>query len=386
MAPVVRELARLIAYPTVSHRPVDALAAYVAERHEGRGFRIERFADPSQPGKYNVVASIGPAGTDGLVISGHMDVVPTEGQPWTSDPFALTERDGRLHGRGSADMKGFIAATLAALDRIPKDAFRRELSLVWTYDEEIGCFGSARLAEAMRRDGRTLPKACLIGEPTDFRILRMHPGHVAIEIEIVGRAAHSSRPQLGVNAIEVAAALVRDIRAVIADLDRLRTAAEPDPWVPVNVARIEGGKAVNIVPDSCVLTIGYRPPPGMAAELPYEKICERLRAVTEPIVAEYGVPPARARIVRITPSMLTREGTPLQATLARHAHDAEHTGMAPFATDGGNLASLGLEPLVFGPGSIEVAHKADEYVAAADLERAVDVVEAIIRERCATTG
>ncbi|HHO53301.1 MAG TPA: acetylornithine deacetylase [Deltaproteobacteria bacterium] len=373
------DLAEMVGFPTVSNRPVTELAAHLAQRAEDLGLRVERFDDPDQDGKCTVIAVAGPGpGPDGegLTITGHMDVVPTEGQPWSSDPFALTERDGRLYGRGTADMKGFLASTHAALARIPVARLRRPLALVWTHDEEIGCLGSAKLVEAWRRDGRILPRACLVGEPTDFRILRMHPGHVAVELELSGVAAHSSRPDLGVNAIEAAARVVEQIRQLAEEL-RSERADLPElerPFVAVNVARIEGGSAVNIVPDRCVITMGYRPLPGMEPTEPWSRLLERLERLDPPVQLE-------GRIQRITPSMLTPEGTRLQAQLAPHA-SAPGCGAAGFATDGGNLAALGLQPLVFGPGSIDVAHKADEHVSIDALAKATDVVGALIQGRC----
>lgn len=373
------DLAQLVGFPTVSNRPVTALAAHLAQRAEDLGMRVERFDDPDQDGKCTVIAVAGPEpGPDGagLTITGHMDVVPTEGQPWSSDPFALTERDGRLYGRGTADMKGFLAATSAALARIPLAQLRSPLALVWTHDEEIGCLGSAKMVAAWRREGRTLPRACLVGEPTDFQILRMHPGHVAVELQLGGTAAHSSRPDLGVNAIEAAARVVQQIQELAAQLQAER-ADLPEmerPFVAVNVARIEGGTAVNIVPDRCVITVGYRPLPGMDATEPWERLLERLRRLDPPVQHE-------GRILRITPSMLTPRGTELQAQLAPHA-STHRCGAAGFATDGGHLAALGLQPLIFGPGSIDVAHKADEYVPIDALAKAADVVEVLIRQRC----
>ena len=138
-------LERLVAYPTVSNRPVDAIVADLAEGAEALGGRVQVLE--SSPGKANVIARFGPPSGDGLTISGHMDVVPTDGQEWTSDPFKLSRRDGRLYGRGSADMKGFLAATMAALSDFPLSQLRRELALVWTHDEEVGCIGSGILAE-----------------------------------------------------------------------------------------------------------------------------------------------------------------------------------------------------------------------------------------------
>lgn len=371
---VVELLGRLVAYPTVSNRPLLAAAADIAERCTDLGFRVERFIDPNDAGKCSILATAGPPGTDGLVLSGHMDVVPTEGQPWTSDPFQLTRKGDRLVGRGSADMKGFIAATLVALERIDVRDLKKELVLLWTHDEEVGCKGSAAFVEAWQEVERPLPRATLIGEPTSFQVLRMHPGHVAVEVVLEGKAAHSSRPDLGINAIERASTAIGAIQRVArrlldepADLPELER-----PVVAVNVAEIQGGSAINIVPDRCVVRLGYRPLPGQASEEVFERIESALHA--ERIGAE-------ARILRATPAMLTPKGTPLEQTLCTHAHHP-HVGAATFATDGGNLARLGLQPLIFGPGDINVAHKADEFVPVGELVQAVDIVEQVIRRHC----
>jgi acetylornithine deacetylase len=373
---VVRDLERLVAFPTVSNRPLTALAAHVAERFEHLGFRIDRFQDPTQAHKCSLIASIGPRGTDGLVLSGHMDVVPTEGQPWSSDPFKVEERDGCLYGRGTADMKGFFAVCLQALARIRASDYTRELVLIWTHDEEVGCLGSAQLAEALASENRPFPKACLIGEPTDFRILRMHPGHVGVAIDIVGEAAHSSRPDLGVNAIEACADIIATARDLARDLET-ETLDLPEverPWVAFNIGTVSGGSAINIVPDACRLEIGYRPLPGMAPHAVYDRLVQRISDLG--LSAEI-----RAQVLRTTPALLTREGTPLQHLLEPHASHPG-CGAATFATDGGNLAQLGIEPLIFGPGSINVAHQADEYVPIDQLVTAIDVIEDVVRTRC----
>lgn len=371
------ELDRLVRFPTVSNRPLVELAAHLAQRAEDAGFRVERCVSDEHPGKATVVATVGPTQSDGsgLVVSGHMDVVPTEGQPWTCDPFQVTERGGRWLGRGTADMKGFLAVVTTALRRIPRSQWRRELTLVWTHDEEVGCLGSAVFAEQWA--GRPLPTACWIGEPTGMRILRMHPGHVAAEFVVRGRAAHSSRPDLGRNAITAAAHAVRAIEGEAERFERERITHLPEldrPWVPVNVAEIRGGVAVNVVPDECTIRLGYRPLPGQDPAEPFR----RLEAAVGPEVAGC---PVHGRMLRVTRAMLTEAGTPLESLLRPHARDPR-LGAATFATDGANLALLGLKPLVFGPGAIEVAHQADEYVDAAELIAAVDVAEQVLRAAC----
>lgn len=372
MTPVETTLARLVAFPTVSSRPVTDLAAWLADRCDAAGMVVERLE--SSPGKVNLVCRAGPPDTDGLVLSGHMDVVPVDGQPWTSDPFTLTRRDDRLVGRGACDMKAFLAAVVEALPRLPLRDLRRELVLVFTHDEEVGCHGSRQLADRFLAEGRSLPSLCLIGEPTSFRMFRMHPGHVGMRVTCHGRAAHSSKPDLGENAIRLAARCVEALDALAEEWRRdVRFADLLDrPFVVMNVATIQGGSAINIVPDRCVIELGFRPLPGMAVEPLCAAVAERL----------LGLGRVEVETLRVTPALLTPEGTPLEALLRPWARDGR-LGAAAFATDGSNLARLGTRTLVFGPGSIDVAHQADEYVPVDELHRAVDVVEAVVGKRCA---
>ena len=372
MAELVDELDELIRFPTISRDPVEGIAAHLAERLESAGFATTMAWTDRAAGKCNVIARRGPEEPGGLCLSGHMDVVPTEGQPWTSDPFRLTERGGRLHARGTADMKGFIAGAMHALVRLRDKPLSAPIMVVWTHDEEVGCQGSSALVNGGDLTG-PVPQACLIGEPTGFRILRQHAGHVTMRVSVTGRAAHTSKPHLGVNAIEAAAAVIRAVTSVRNELAR-----QGRP-VPITVARIAGGRAVNVVPDSCDLQIGFRPLPGTSSDEVFDLLSARIRHVEVPhegIVCEMGT---------AAPSMLTEEGTALQRALTAYASDPS-TGCAPFATDGGNLARLGMHPLVFGPGSIDVAHRADEYITVDDLMRGERVVHGLVRDWCVPSG
>jgi len=374
----VDDLARLIAFDTVSNRPVTALASHLAERAEGAGFSVSLYEKPGDHHKVNVVATLGPEDADGLILSGHMDVVPTENQPWDSDPFVLSEREGRLYGRGSSDMKGFIACCLQACERIDLKKAKRQLVLVWTHDEEVGCQGSALLAQALKESPRRLPSQCLIGEPTDFQILRMHPGHVSVQIRTVGEAAHSSKPDLGCSAIKAmhrVLGLCEDIEQELKSERRLEDALDR-PWVAFNVGQIRGGEAVNLVPDSCEIQLGYRPLPGDDPRAVFQRIQQGLAQLDLPSNTT-----ARASIKTLSPAMLTPKGLALQEALSKHACTHE-LGAASFATDGGNLSTLGIESLIFGPGSIDVAHKANEYVTREALLKGAEMVEAVIRDRC----
>lgn len=379
---VVDTLGRLVAHPSVSDRPMLALAAEVAERAEALGFTSDIRVDPDHPDKANVISTLGPPGEDGLILSGHLDVVPVDGQPWDSDPFVLTPRGDQLVARGTADMKGFVACTLHALARLDLARLRRRVVLVWTHDEEIGCVGSARLADALEARPDDWPTEALIGEPTDFRIFRMHPGHVALTITTHGESAHSSKPDLGASAI-------RAMGRVIAMLEQLevelRTTVRRDlkgllerPFVTMNMGTLRGGTAINLVPDHCELTVGYRPLPGDDPMLICWLITQRLQDLRLP---------RRTRVSwaqgTLTPAMNTPEGTPLQGVIESCCAEAGGGALAAsFGTDGGNLERLGIRSLIFGPGSIDVAHKANESVSVSALHRGVDVVEAILRARC----
>lgn len=367
-------LADLVGFPTVSSEPVSALADYLATRCEAAGMRVERYE--TEPGKCNLVCSAGPIGTDGVMLSGHMDVVPVAGQPWTSDPFTLTRRGDNLHGRGSCDMKAFLAAILYALPRLPIARLNRELVFAFTHDEEVGCHGSKALVERLAAEGRPVPTACLIGEPTSLQIFRMHPGHSAARITCLGKAAHSSKPDLGRSAIQLAGRVLASLEALQDDWrHRVRFAELLErPFVVLNVGTIHGGSAINIVPDHCVLDVGFRPLPGMDVAALVAEIADRVRDLGQP--GEVSV-----ELLRSTPAMLTPEGTALEGILRAFA-STQALGAAAFATDGGNLERLGVKTLVFGPGSIDVAHKADEFVPIAELHRAVDVVEAVVGTRC----
>ncbi len=378
---VVGALARLVAYPTISTNPTTEITAFLAEWAEDLGMRVSQHA--SGPDKSNLVARIGPEGTDGLTLSGHLDVVPVDGQPWTSNPFVLTERDGRLLARGSCDMKGFIAAAMVALTRgeIDLERLDRELVLVWTHDEEVGCIGSRLLVEELRAKGESLPSQALIGEPTSLRPMRLHPGHSHFHVHCRGIAAHSSRPELGLSAISLAGGVVVALDE-LADQLRSERAFEDlleAPFAILNIGRIKGGTAVNIVPDQCLVEVGIRPLPGQAEESLLERITEAVAPIAERARVRGGR--VEASMLGGAPAMLTQPSAPLLSDLSAIL-GPRPAGAVPFATDGGNLAKLGLDCVVCGPGSIDLAHRPDESIGAAELHGAVDFVSQIVRRRC----
>jgi acetylornithine deacetylase len=306
-----------------------------------------------------------------------MDVVPAEEKEWESDPFTLVDRGDRWVGRGACDMKGFLALAanlaLAASGR----RLAHPLALLFTYDEEVGTLGARRLVDSCP-EARALPASVVIGEPTGLRVVRAHKGHMTMRITLHGRSAHSGYPHLGSNAIEPAA-------EVIAALARLRRelAAEaaphaelfPEvPFVPLNVGRVQGGAAINVVPDRCIVELGLRALPGVDSRRLAERVEQAARAAAAPFVPE-------VEVLADSPPLLVPEEAPLLRRLCSLVGQRE-TATVSFATDAGWLQSLGMDCVLFGPGSIDAAHRPNEHVPKADLAAARAVLERAIEGCC----
>jgi len=374
-------LEKLIAFRTISGESVEQMSHFLAEYCENLGFSIQSFADELNPAKINLLCRIGPKNNDGLILSGHMDVVPVEGQPWNSDPFVLKIHDNKAIGRGTADMKGFIACVLQVLKQIDLKRLKKQLLLLWTFDEEIGCKGSAAFVKYAQNNPefvRQLPKQALIGEPTGLQAMSMHCGHVSMQIHIQGKAAHSSAPDLGESAILAMHVVMEHIQTIANDLMQQKQfeGMLKRPYVTVNIAKISGGNAINIVPDQCTLWLGYRPLPGTVQELVFTMLKERL--LNEKRLQKIQL---NMEILNVSPALLSDPQTTLAKILSNFSPD-KTLQAAGFCTDAGNLAQLGINSYIFGPGSIEVAHKANEFVHIEELERAMGFIEQLIVSQC----
>jgi acetylornithine deacetylase len=366
-------LARLVAFDTTSSKSNLRLVDFVCDYLDEMGARIHRM--PSEDGaKANLAVTAGPSRGDGegLTLCGHTDVVPAEELDWESDPFEAVHRNDTIAGRGTADMKGFLALAVQALAEVDPRTLNRPLALLFTYDEEIGTQGARRLAEA-GGPPEPLPRRTIVGEPTSLSPARLHKGHLRVRIVVQGTAAHSGVPHLGHSAIEPAA------RVVVA-LEKLRCALEIErpphgdafpqvPFVTLNVGRIAGGGAANVIPDRCEIELGARLFPGMEAQ----DLVERIREAVE---RGAGDAPRTIEIVGESPPALLDEESDLWAWLNAEAANASMREAAPgpasvpFATDAGWLQRLGFECVIWGPGSIEVAHRPNEFVPLDDLTRA----------------
>ncbi len=370
-------LARLVAFDTTSHKSNREIADFICDYLDHPGVRITRHAT-ADGAKLNLIVAAGPeAGVRGLIFSGHMDVVPAEQEGWNSDPFKLTPRDGAYVGRGAADMKGFLALAVNRLAAADVARLRHQLVLLFTHDEETGTLGAQRLVDD---PGAVppLPRDAIIGEPTGLRVLRMHKGHLRLRLAFTGVPAHSGLPHLGVNAVEAGG------RAIVA-LAELRQVLERErppqaehfpevPYVTLNLARVAGGGATNVVPADCLLDVGVRLLPGMSAD----EMTERVRAAVQGAVSQ--VPFALA-VLGETPPMIVAEDAPIHRMLAAELGQRE-SGSASFGTDGGWLSRLGLDCVLCGPGSIEVAHKPNEWLPVAEFVRAGELLTRLVHRAC----
>ncbi|CAN5533296.1 acetylornithine deacetylase [soil metagenome] len=347
----VEILRTLVAFDTTSHRSNLDLIRWVAAYLDGHGIKA-RLIHSDDGTKANLLATIGPDAAGGIVLSGHTDVVPVADQGWDSHPFTLAERDGRFHGRGSADMKGFIAACLAAVPCWCHLNLRRPIHLAFSYDEEIGCFGIPRLIADLRRHVQS-PALAIIGEPTEMRIGLAHRGFHGHRTTFRGRPAHSGDPGLGTSAIEPAAMLVAELAAFG------RALSIRGNRTTVNIGRIGGGTAINIVPECCEVLWEFRAQDEASAAAVDAEVDRLLAAVPPEVIVE------TAHIARV-PSLAARHDN-VAVVIARALGARWPPSEIPFGTEAGFFEQAGIPSLVCGPGAIAQAHQPNEWIAASEL-------------------
>lgn len=363
----VEILDRLVAFPTVSAESNLELIGWVRDFLAARG--IEATLVPDATGrKANLYATVGPADRPGVLLSGHTDVVPVAGQAWTRDPFALSRGAGRLYGRGTADMKGFVACALrAAAAAAEEGALATPLHLALSHDEEIGCVGVRRLIDAMGRMA-VRPRLAIVGEPTSMAVATGHKGKTAARAVCTGRAGHSAMAPLAVNAIHLACDFVGAVRARQAAIAEggHGDAAYDVPYTTLHVGRIGGGVALNIVPDRAEVEFEIR---NLAADDPQALVDGLAAAAAEIAAAARARAPEAAIELEVTnayPGLETEPGSEVVA-LARALAGTGTTKVA-FGTEAGLFAqALGIPTVVCGPGDMAQGHKPDEFVAEAQL-------------------
>lgn len=361
-------LAHLIAFDTVSRESNLALIEFVRDYLAGLGIDSELIYSDDRR-KANLYARIGPAGAGGVMLSGHSDVVPVDGQAWTLPPFALTERDGKLYGRGTADMKGYIACVLAALPAFLANPLRVPLHLAISYDEEVGCLGVRSLIEALEHRPER-PSLCIIGEPTSMRPVLGHKGKLGMRCEVHGAACHSAYAPQGVNAIEYAARLINRLGEIgqrLAAKERHDERFDP-PYSTVQTGTISGGSALNIVPEHCRFDFEVRTLPADNAET----IAHELQAYAAELVPQMNAvqPGTDIRFTPISayPGLATAADSEAAQLLALIS-GSEDFGTVAFGTEGGLFDQAGIATVVCGPGSMDQGHKPDEFVSVEQLNQ-----------------
>jgi len=386
----LRHLQSLVAFPSISLQPNTALIAYVEELLNTHGIQTERFEDPQDPTRTNLFASVGPSHEPGVLLSGHTDVVPTQGQPWDSDPFILTAQGNKLVGRGTADMKGFIACALTAICHASTQPLQRPLQLALSFDEEIGCVGVRHMLKALEHK-TTAPFLCIVGEPTLMQIGTGHKGKSVYRAQCNGQAGHSGLAPLFSNAIHTASDLVSALREVQQEIAQHGStdAGYSVPYTTVHVGVIQGGTALNIVPSTCTVDFEVRHISQDDPDDILQRILHKLtqRMATNESTALPGSPAVQAPDIALTnsyPSLDTPNTAPAVQLLTKLLPSNTATTKVDYGTEGGLFQqSWRTTPvLVCGPGSITVAHKANEYVETEQLQACDKMLNGLIDFLC----
>ncbi|AMN50375.1 acetylornithine deacetylase [Psychrobacter sp. P2G3] len=374
-------LTRLIGFDTVSRHSNLALIEDVQAYCEHLGLTVDLTFNEAK-NKANLFVTV-PAGANadevnhGLVLSGHTDVVPVDGQEWTSEPFIATIHGDKLYGRGACDMKGFIACALTLLPQAAKlsknGQLRRPLHLALSFDEEVGCLGAPLILADLKARGIT-PDYCIVGEPTKMTMVVAHKGIAVYRCRVHGKSAHSSLTKQGVNAISYASRLIGYVDTLAEELSHRDGALDDGdalfdvPYSTLSVGTIKGGTATNIVPNLCEFTFDYRNLPHMTQDdilAPIQAKVAELNAQMQARAPETGIELMQEESV---PAMTDSDSAELQALIAALTGDDKRHKVA-YATEGGQFTNAGIPTIICGPGSIEQAHKADEYVELSEIER-----------------
>jgi len=373
-----RILADLIAFPTVSADSNRDLIDYTKTLLEKTGARTKVIISPCGK-KANLFATLGPDIDGGIVLSGHSDVVPADASDWTSDPFDLREADGLLYGRGTCDMKGFIAACLAMASHYASLDLKRPVHFAFTYDEEVGCFGARHLVEELPNFGIT-PSVAIIGEPTELRVIEGHKGCYEYTTHFCGTDGHGSEPDKGVNAIHFAAQYITKLLDVG---NEMKTRQHPSanrfdpPWTTVQVGRIEGGLARNVLARNCAVEWEMRPvepKDGEDVKSVLSHYCDHtLLPEMQKVYPDASITTEVVGEVAGLQVADENEARDIMCALTGH----EHCEVVAFGTEAGLFQEFGMSVVVCGPGSIAQAHQPDEFISIDQLSQCLDMLEGL---------
>ncbi len=372
-------LAHLVSFDTTSRDSNLALIGWVEDFLRPLGAELVRL--PNEEGtKANLWARLGPDVPGGVVLSGHTDVVPVDGQPWTTNPFELVDADGRWHGRGTTDMKGFIALCLAHAEALSKQTLRRPVHFAFSYDEEIGCAGVApMIAEIVARDAA--PAMVWVGEPTSWGVVSGHKGIRDYEVSITGKPAHSSDPRLGASAIHEAVEIMSVVRRIAreAEADAPQDSLFDPPWTTLTIGEISGGTATNILARNCRFVFDIRSTGGDDPDrrlVPFFEAVDASRARLAPHGPECGVEiELRADAPGLSPDPDSEAERFMRVLTGDNSRR-----VAAYATEAGQFQLAKMPAVVCGPGSIEQAHQPNEFIAVSEIEKGLTIFRRFVEE------
>lgn len=360
-------LARLVSFDTTSHKTNLPLIRFVEDYLAQHGLASTLILNETRD-KANLFATIGPQDAGGIGLSGHTDVVPVTGQSWDSDPFRLIEREGRLYGRGTTDMKGYLACVLACVPMFLSRRLQKPIHILFSYDEEIGCTGVRPMIAEFDRS-LVKPEMVFVGEPTRMTVVDAHKGPVRWDVEVHGRAVHSSMAPLGVNAVTYAGQLLGELALIERHLaETSRDDRFEPPYSTLQVTSISGGTASNIVPVTCKFEFEVRALPGLqvaAVEQRIRDFANQCQAPMQAIAKEAGISIRRTNQV---PPFAVDPKSPV-VTMALELAQSDRTFAVSYATEAGLFQDAGAPAVVCGPGDIAQAHTANEWVEVSELDR-----------------
>jgi acetylornithine deacetylase len=374
-------LTRLIAFDSVSDSSNLPLIDFVADYLDLQGVSARRAPNLSGD-KAAILATIGPRVDGGVVLSGHTDVVPVEGQPWSTDPFVVREAAGHLYGRGACDMKGFDACVLAMVPTFRAAALKRPVHIVLSYDEETTCLGSREVIGWFGHD-EPRPGAVIVGEPTMMAVADTHKSIATFRTLVTGYEAHSALPMLGANAVAAAADVVSEIGRLAREYEQgpLDPRFTP-PYSTLHVGMIRGGTARNILARECAFHWEFRGLPGVSTASALTKVEAFVSATALPRLRRYVDTPTIVTEIEVDVPPLAAEPGSAAETLALRLTRSNKRNAVSFATEAGNFQRAGLPTVVCGPGSIDQAHRPDEFVDEAQLAACLAFLDALADDLC----
>ena len=362
-------LQRLVSFPVMSGETNLAMIDYMVDYLKGYGVESELVFSEDKT-RANLFASIGSNQSDGIMLSGHTDVVHVTGQNWTTDPFDLVEKNDRLYGRGSVDMKGFLACCLASVPNWIEQDLNRPIQFGFTYDEETGGYGADCLAQWLKENPNK-PSCAIIGEPTNMKIIAGHKGGSEITTRILGLEAHSSRPDTGVSAIHYASKMINFILQKAEEFKQNPHAESKfdPPYCSFNIGTIKGGSSRNTIAGYCEFDWETRPVPGDDEEQILAEIEKYCQSVLAPEMRKYFAGAKIETELKSSVPGLNIDENSATMSLIKKLTDEQDYDVVSFGTDAGYFENIGIDSIVFGPGDISQAHKPDEYIEISELEK-----------------